>query len=155
MKRERKRRNSNEASESEAEATSPHPHPQKNNSKRIWKPIVKIYPKTNKLLPDSIKSAWKMNAEDVLEAPSAQTSKCVGKVIPKRAKIVPKMILSSSEMLQKWMRKRSWKHLHHKHPNSSEKVLQRDLKLLPKWSQVRTKRDKTRCKKLLCSKANF
>ena len=97
MKRERKRRNSNEASESEAEATSPHPHPEKNNNKRPWKPLAKNYPKANKLFPDSIKNASKMDAEDVLEVLSPQTAKFVRKVTPGGPKIAPKMNPSSSK----------------------------------------------------------
>ena len=42
------------------------------------------------------------------------------------------MIPVSSEMLQKWMPKMSWKHVHHKHSNSFEKILQPKPKLLPK-----------------------
>ena len=94
--------------------------------------VAKMYPKANKWFPDSIKNVSQMDAEDVLEAPSPETSKCVRKVTPKGAKIAPKMNPSSSEMLQKWMPKRFWKHLHHKRPNASEKLLQRDLPLLPK-----------------------
>ena len=59
--------------------------------------VAKMYPKANKLFPDSIKNVSQMDAEDVLEAPSPETSKCVRKVTPKGPKIAPKMSPSSSE----------------------------------------------------------
>ena len=73
-----------------------------------------------------------MDAEDVLEAPSPQTSKFVRKVTPKGPKIAPKRKPSSSEMVQKRMPKTFWKHVHLKRANLFEKLVQRESKMLPK-----------------------
>ena len=108
------------------------------------------------------KQAWRGNGKEgtATKHPKAKQKQRVHIHIPKRTitkdheNHLPKTIQKQTncfqirfKTLQKWMPKTSWKHLHHKRPNASEKLFQRDLKLLPKSSQVRPKCSKNGCRR--------